>query len=70
MDDDNDNFETFRDCLSASAIAKFSLPNGKQTKKTPRRKRKNSVKNEAFDSSIDETSADNASELSDFFDVG
>ena len=68
--DDGDNFETFKDCLSVSAIARLSSPNAKNSKKRSARKRRHSRKNASAIPLIEETATDDISELSDFVDVG
>ena len=67
--DDGDNFETFRECLSVSIIARLSSPKTKVTKKRSERKRKNSRKNASAKPPIEETETDDISELSEFIDV-
>lgn len=69
--DDGENFETFRDCLSVSIIAKLSSSNTQKAKKRSGRRRKSVRQDDPIHSTIDEhEERENVSELSEFVDVG
>ena len=67
--DDGDNYETFRDCLSVSAVARLSSASTKGSNKRSGRKRRNSRKLASTIPSIVKVEEDDLSELSEFVDV-
>ena len=68
--ENDDNFETFRDCLSVPAIAKLSVPKETSVKKRSERRRRNSRKDASMELVQEETATDDLADLSDFIDVG
>jgi hypothetical protein len=69
-DENDDNFEIFRDCLSVPAIAKLSVLNQTGAKKQSGRRRKNHRKDASPELAHEETEADDVADLSEFIDVG
>lgn len=68
--DDGENFETFRDCLSISTIAKLSSSNTQKARKRTGRKRKSVRKDDSVNSNNEDQDSESVSELSEFVEVG
>jgi hypothetical protein len=68
--EDDENFEIFRDCLSVPAIAKLSVSNQTSAKKRSERRRKTSRKDASAELVQEETETDDLADLSEFIDVG
>ncbi len=68
-DENDDNFEIFRDCLSIPAIAKLSVPNHTKPKKRSGRRQKSNRKDAAAKLTCEGTDGNDLSDLSEFIDV-
>ncbi len=65
--EENDNFETFKDCLSTTVIQKLAPNSGKPAKKV--KGRKNEIKPVVTTASSSESTEDDVAELAEFIEV-
>lgn len=68
-DDEDNNFDIFRDCLSVVIISKLSLPAKKTPKKRTGRRKPSQSKIIVTTPSTNDNETDNPEDLSDFVDV-